>query len=97
MKNEKAFPCEEWIYSDDPKLLNPVYHPGMDLRDYFAIHADTSEYEINESDLAFKMIGKNKPLNYPQGIESIEWSLKLEAALRYMFADAMMEARNEKV
>lgn len=39
MKNEKAFPCEEWIYSNDPKLLNPVYHPGMDLRDYFAAKA----------------------------------------------------------
>lgn len=36
MNNEKAFPYEEWIYSNDPKLINPIRHTGMDLRDYFA-------------------------------------------------------------
>ena len=87
----KAFPGTPTFDQDANRT---VWQEGMDLRDYFAIHADTSEYVINESDLAFKMIGTKKPLNYPQGIESIEWSLKLEAALRYMFADAMMEARN---
>lgn len=39
MNNEKAFPYEEWIYSNDPKLINPIRHPGMDLRDYFAAKA----------------------------------------------------------
>lgn len=79
MKNEKAFPCEEWVYSDDPKLLNPVYHPGMDLRDYFAIHAtdfDICKYQYDESN--------NK-------------EIRDRVKARYMFADAMMEARNEKV
>jgi hypothetical protein len=32
----KAFPHEEWLDSTDPKVLNPIRHPGMDLRDYFA-------------------------------------------------------------
>ena len=32
----KAFPHEEWIDSIDPKVLNPIRHPGMDLRDWFA-------------------------------------------------------------
>jgi hypothetical protein len=35
----KAFPYEEWLDSTDPKVLNPVRHPGMDLRDYFAAKA----------------------------------------------------------
>lgn len=39
MKNEKAFPYEEWINSDDPKCINPIRHTGMDLRDYFAAKA----------------------------------------------------------
>lgn len=39
MKNVKAFPYREWIDSDDPSVFNPVEHPGMDLRDYFAAKA----------------------------------------------------------
>ena len=39
MKNEKAFPGKEWIDSDDPYLINPIRHTGMDLRDYFAAKA----------------------------------------------------------
>jgi hypothetical protein len=35
----KAFPHEEWLDSTDPKVLNPIRHPGMDLRDYFAAQA----------------------------------------------------------
>lgn len=37
----KAFPYEEWVNSTDPKIVNPIRHPGMDLRDYFAAHALT--------------------------------------------------------
>jgi hypothetical protein len=35
----KAFPHEEWLDSIDPQVLNPIRHPGMDLRDYFAAQA----------------------------------------------------------
>lgn len=35
----KAFPHEEWLKSTDPHVVNPVRHPGMDLRDYFAAKA----------------------------------------------------------
>jgi hypothetical protein len=35
----KAFPYEEWLDTTDPKVLNPIRHPGMDLRDYFASSA----------------------------------------------------------
>jgi hypothetical protein len=34
----KAFPWQERLNSDDPNVLNPVPHGGMDLRDYFAAH-----------------------------------------------------------
>lgn len=36
---EPAFPAEEWIDSEDPRCINPVRHPGMSLRDYFAAKA----------------------------------------------------------
>ena len=32
----KAFPWQERLNSNDPNVLNPVPHGGMDLRDYFA-------------------------------------------------------------
>jgi hypothetical protein len=35
----KAFPWQERLNSDDPNVLNPVPHGGMDLRDYFAAKA----------------------------------------------------------
>jgi hypothetical protein len=73
---------------------NEKIKDDLALRDYFAIHADTSDYQINEYDLAFELTKIDKPKNYPDGIESLEWSLALEAKLRYKFADAMMEARN---
>ena len=34
-----AFPAEQWVNSDDPKIVNPIRHTGMTLRDYIAIHA----------------------------------------------------------
>jgi hypothetical protein len=33
------FPCEEWVNSTDPTLVNPFRHKGMTLRDYFAAKA----------------------------------------------------------
>jgi hypothetical protein len=34
-----AFPAEEWIDSDSPRIINPTRHLGMSLRDYFAAQA----------------------------------------------------------
>jgi len=39
MKSVKAFPHQEWIDSDNPRDFNPIHHPEMDLRDYFAAKA----------------------------------------------------------
>jgi len=41
----KAFPWQERLNSDDPNVLNPVPHGGMDLRDYFAAKAMQSLIE----------------------------------------------------
>ena len=35
----KAFPHKERLNSTDPNIMNPIYHGGMDLRDYFAAKA----------------------------------------------------------
>ena len=34
-----AFPSEEFLISEDPRVLNPMPHRGMTLRDYFAAMA----------------------------------------------------------
>ena len=46
----KAFPHEEWLDSTDPKVVNPIRHPGMDLRDYFAAQAMQNFSWISEND-----------------------------------------------
>lgn len=35
----KAFPCKEYVVTNDPETMGEVHHPGMDLRDYFAAKA----------------------------------------------------------
>lgn len=34
-----AFPAEEWLDSEDSRVVNPIRHQGMTLRDYFAAKA----------------------------------------------------------
>jgi hypothetical protein len=75
----KAFPWQERLNSDDPNVLNPVPHGGMDLRDYFAAKAMQGlmryilDFEFNDGE------------ETPDGI----------AKTAYEYADAMMKAREQ--
>jgi MoaA/NifB/PqqE/SkfB family radical SAM enzyme len=75
----KAFPHEEWLDSTDPKVLNPIRHPGMDLRDYFAAKAMQ----------ALLTTGNTTTVNGEDVHDSDEY-----AKVAYIMADNMMEARN---
>ena len=76
----KAFPHEEWLDSTDPQVLNPIRHPGMDLRDYFAAKAMQGilSTEINDRTLTRHDYGS--------------YCMTL-AICSYQLADAMMEYR----
>jgi hypothetical protein len=74
----KAFPHEEWLDSTDPKVVNPIRNPGMDLRDYFAAKA---------------MQGLAAHVTGPSAKHG-ESPPKSHARVAYEYADAMMEARN---
>jgi hypothetical protein len=74
----KAFPHEEWLDSTDPKVLNPIRHPGMDLRDYFAARA---------------MEGILKGWDYKEEGKSV-FNPKAVAKRAWLMADRMMEERN---
>lgn len=70
----KAFP----VYGQNIWDNNRIYTEsgGMDLRDYFAIHA--TDYDI-----------------YKYQIDENNMPIRSRAEARYMFADAMMKAREQ--
>jgi hypothetical protein len=75
----KAFPWQERLNSDDPNVLNPVPHGGMDLRDYFAAKA---------------MEGLVCDRGKIEG-QGLDWNLDIQilSEMSYEIADAMMKAR----
>ncbi len=83
----KAFPYEEWLDSTDPKVVNPIRHPGMDLRDYFA--AKAMQTLLQRQDDTFMEIDYKVSSD-----EAIKQLNKLLCEDAYEIADAMMEARN---
>ena len=88
MKNVKAFPHEEWIYSDDPKLINPIRHPGMDLRDYFAAKAMQSI-----------ILSKSNPFNQfdmkSLGTETVRMLNQIICSDAYKLAEEMIKHRGK--
>ena len=64
---------------------------GITMRDYFAANLilDTT---INEQELAEQIVGRSLP---DDDIEKIKFAYQCEAILRYIKADAMLEARKK--
>ncbi len=84
---DKAFPYEEWINSDDPKVVNPIRHHGMDLRDWFAgfaMQALLRRQDDTFMEIDFKVTSD----------EAVKQLNKLLSKDAYELADAMMEVRN---
>lgn len=81
----KAFPLlSKW---DDEKLN------GMDLRDYFATHAQIPTPNLTLGEIS-KMAG-HKEYKNPTTEECCAAVVMEWARLRYEYADAMMEARKK--
>ena len=72
-----AFPAEEWSDSRDSRVVNPIRHQGMTLRDYFAAKAMQSAYLHFSADADVTK----------------HWTTKGLAESAYAMADAMLEAR----
>lgn len=73
---------------------------GMTLRDYFAAHADISgDLEGDgciEHRLALSLMNGEIPPSWDNDyLEARVWWASAESRLRYMKADAMLEARNK--
>lgn len=68
----------------------------MTLRDYFAAHAphDLISDAIDHRETAKHLIGRT----FPEGrnpVEQMQWSVAVEAAVRYAYADAMLVMRGK--
>lgn len=72
-----------------PPNSSAVY-PGMTLRDYFAVHVDLSKTTIADAAEAEKFVGRNIPADVAG---QLQWQFDFVARLRFMYADAMLKAR----
>jgi hypothetical protein len=87
-----AFPVMHSIDGNWVKTPREEYM-GLSLRDYFAAHADISDFDFgNNVDEAAKTLGVVMPTDNSLA-EMVKFSLKIAAALRFAQADAMLAAR----
>jgi hypothetical protein len=99
----QAFPAVEWIDTDRPDVRNPVRHVGMSLRDYFAAHAPAESLAaIRVKSDRERLAGRSEPEGYEDShisasIDHLRFNAEVEAALRYIYADAMIKARSTDV
>jgi hypothetical protein len=63
---------------------SPLEHPGMSLRDYFAVHASDADLKAQAD-----ILREAQRKQYGAAILPDNWT----ALARYMHADAMLEAR----
>ena len=104
MDGPKAFPGPSYTRSGLPN----GHDMGMTLRDYFASTMDRDEYgELSfrhlSNDAREILVGEKKPKPVNEGkdrservqlqIQHVSWELKVRAAIRFIWADAMLKAR----
>jgi hypothetical protein len=67
---------------------------AKELRDRFAMDlAPESIMAIRVQADREALAGRPQPEDYPNGLDSIMFCFEVDAALRYMFADAMLKER----
>ena len=80
-----------------PETGGPAYPCGnkdgaVSLRDWFACSTDLSGVEFPDAKIAAKALGIDLP--YDNSVEEqLRFGARLAAALRFMFADAMLKER----
>lgn len=67
-------------------------HPGMTLRDYFAIHSYIADTKFPNLEIAAKFLGEPVP-DDRDFIAVVNFGARLAARLRYIAADAMIAER----
>lgn len=81
-----------------------AFFKGMTLRDYFAVKAPLSQECIGS--IAYQIVGRkapewtefmetNKDARIAYQWEKLKYEMELDAALRFMWADAMLAAREK--
>ncbi len=79
-----AFPCP----ADDLRFQEL----GMSLRDWFAVRVEVNAYSFPDADTAARVMNIDPPFD-DSASEQMRFGFRLQAAIRYAIADAMLEAR----
>lgn len=86
-----AFPSQENV--NDPRISGLLFTPGMTLRDYFAAKEDISDLDSLPTHMIEKIAGEKVPSIGIDPIGFITVEAKARAKIKYIRADAMLEAR----
>lgn len=86
-----AFPGARWVESESLLQRNPVFEPGMTVRDYFAAHATDGDIEAYKIGPVTKQI---ESVNGSQWREVTAPLRRTRAQAKYAYADEMINARS---
>ena len=76
-----------------PLALGDGYsHDGMTLRDWFAATIPIEGMKFNTFEEAEKFLGEELP-DLSDALATMAFGMRLEAKIRYQYADAMLKAR----
>jgi hypothetical protein len=73
----------------------PIAPLQLTLRDYFAAHCPSDIAIININEDRVKLAGP-RPSEDSKIHDKLQWNALVEAKLRYIYADAMLKAREGK-
>lgn len=73
--------------------FNLGYDQGMTLRDYFAINADIGNMDELSMELGESLLSRKCPCFKDDPVGLLVWWAEYRAKMRYIEADAMLEAR----
>jgi hypothetical protein len=89
-----AFPQVD--LKDHYGMLVPDRQAGMTLRDYFAVNANIGDVDELTQQQGNAILGRRCPSYTDDLIGCMAWWADYRAVLRYIEADAMLRAREQK-
>ena len=95
MNDEYAFPPTQEIVNAFPgrRYESREWWPGMELRDFFAAHAQQDALPtFNSVDDLEAYMGSTMPRDT---LGAVLWGMAAGAKMRYAYADAMMKERSK--
>jgi hypothetical protein len=92
-----AFPHDQFVQEVDGQLIEHPAAPGMTLRDWFAGQDSLQEFSSIPLSIGVAVVGPCPQTRFDDDpLPWLEWWALVLARLKYLRADAMLKAREDK-